>query len=402
MGIRMKIKQALRWLGANGEDITEDITKAYTSTSTQAVLSARMLAFEICVQRISKAVMKCEFQTFSNHKNKKGNLYYRLNVRPNANESAPVFWNRVIHKLYYKQEALIVSPGRTTDEIYLADSYTLDDSQVLNGWKFKNVTIGNLTLNKTFQRSEVIYLKLENKKVKQYLDGTTAIFAELMNTARNSYKRSNGSKFKAKIGRIQSGTDAEERVKKLLNEDMKKFMESENAVLAEYEGVSVEEMDPKTVKQSDTRDIKALFDDILEITSKAFLIPVNIAAGEVTDTSKAVDDFLTFCLDSLLEIIQDEINGTTALFSKTNYLNGSYVRINAQAIKHIDIMDVAGSIDKLISSGVFTINMILEVLQMEPLKEEWADAHFITKNYSLIENVLNSLESGEGGKKNNA
>ncbi len=48
--------------------------KSATITTEQeqlASLTARQLAFEICVQRIAKAISKCEFRTYEKKKEKK-------------------------------------------------------------------------------------------------------------------------------------------------------------------------------------------------------------------------------------------------------------------------------------------------------------------------------------------
>lgn len=66
-------------------------------------------------------------------------------------------------------------------------------------------------------------------------------------------------------------------------------------------------------------------------------------------------------------------------------------------VKHIDMFDIATSADKLISSGIYTVNMILRALGEIPIDEDWADQHFITKNYSTIQEILEEQQKG-GGK----
>lgn len=169
------------------------------------------------------------------------------------------------------------------------------------------------------------------------------------------------------------------------------FLEGVNAVFPEYDGFHLEKFSGGD--SVNTRDIKALIDDVLEITAKAFLIPSNIATGQVTDTSKVVDDFLTFCLDFVVELFSDEMNRKQ--FAPSQYLNGTKIRINTQTIKHIDVLDMASGIDKLLSSGVKTINDINRILGDEEIDEEWANRHFMTKNYATIDELLNSLEKEE-------
>ena len=63
----------------------------------------------------------------------------------------------------------------------------------------------------------------------------------------------------------------------------------------------------------------------------------------------------------------------------------------------------ATQIDKLVQSGTHTINMILRAMGQPQINEEWANQHFITKNYSTVQDLLNSLEGGgeNGGNGKN-
>jgi len=171
-------------------------------------------------------------------------------------------------------------------------------------------------------------------------------------------------------------------------EQFKKFFGSDNAIMPLYDGF---EFVPYKADASaaTTRDIKALSTDILELYANAFGIPKVLVTGDVQDTSKAVDQMLTFCVDPLIELLQDEINRQT--FTVDEMLNGTYIRFDTNAIKHIDLLDVSTAIDKLISSGFMSINDLRRACHMDTIDEPWADAYFMTKNYSPIEDLLNPL-----------
>jgi hypothetical protein len=53
---------------------------------------------------------------------------------------------------------------------------------------------------------------------------------------------------------------------------------------------------------------------------------------------------------------------------------------------------MASGIDKLLSSGVKTINDINRILGDEEIAEDWANRHFMTKNYSTIDELLKPVE----------
>lgn len=70
------------------------------------------------------------------------------------------------------------------------------------------------------------------------------------------------------------------------------------------------------------------------------------------------------------------------------------MKIDTNRIKHIDLLDAAGSIDKLVSSGVECINDIRALLGQPLIPEEWANRHFITKNYAQVADLLAEFEKG--------
>lgn len=353
------------------------------------------LSYEICVQRIAKAICKCEYRTYEKGKEVKGSVYYKLNVRPNPNQTATEFWQSVVEKLYDEQEVLLISEGKN---LYVADGFTKTEHGLAPD-TFEHVSVGDYDLNKIYKATEVAYIQLSNQKIKSLLKSTMDEFQELMDIASVAYK--NGVGMKAKLHISKNRQPADDKAKAVIQKAMKQFFEDPNSCYTEYDGFDLQPFDTsrKTTQQS-TRDIKAMLDDVLEMTSKAFLIPTNIANGEVTDTSKAVDDFLTFCLDSVLRLIEDGLNNS--LYSEKEYLAGTKVKINAQTIKHVDVLDASGAIDKLISCGAKSVNDILRIMGDEPIEEDWADVHWITKNYTSIDNLQKMPMEGamtqEGGE----
>lgn len=369
----------------------EDLQQQIEETRKQ--VACRDLAYQICVQRIARAIAKCEFLTYRKHEEQKGELYYRLNVSPNGNQNATDFWTGFINHLYTDQEALIVQSK--DGQLFVADSWSVDDERVMTDWIFKDVTVGNFTFSKPFAMKDVLFFRLQNNNIKNLLDDTTDLYGKLISLSYKGYKKAQGRKFKLRINRQAQTAAREKEFKEKLKRSVSSFMKSDDAVFIENEGHELSEINASGSRASSasgatTRDITALMDDVLQMTCKAFLMPTNIVTGEVTDTSKAVDDFLTFCLDFVVELIEDEIN--RKIYTMRKYLDGNYVRINSSVIKHVDVFDLATSIDKLLSSGVMTINDIKRYMRAEPIQEDFADQHFMTKNYSPITELANALE----------
>ena len=348
----------------------------------------RELAFNLVVNKIANAISKCQMNIYTDNKRDRNEEWYRWNVSPNPNQSAPVFWTKLIYQLYDNNEALIIP---INGNLYVADSFIVNKQYAFFDYRFESIQIDDFSLSRAFRQNEVFYFQLNNKKMVTYLNGTMTLYTGLIKAAYSSYMASNGNKGFLKISQFaEQEDDFQEYFNQLVNEDFKKFFESSNAVMPLYEGYEYESLG-NTGTQTNTRDIKALIDDVIQTTANAFNMPTSIAIGNVQDTSKAIDEFLTFCIDPLIRILEAEI--TRKSFTQSQVINGSYVKFDTTAIKHIDLLDVATAIDKLISSGCFTINDIRKTIGADEIDEPWANQFFMTKNYSTIEDLMNQLNN---------
>lgn len=357
----------------------------------------RELAFNLVVNKIANAISKCQMNIYTDKKRDRNEEWYRWNVSPNPNQSAPAFWAKLIYQLYDNNEALIIP---INGNLYVADSFIVNKQYAFYDYRFESIQIDDFSLSRAFRQNEVFYFQLNNKKMVTYLNGTMTLYTGLIKAAYSSYMASNGNKGFLKISQFaEQEDDFQEYFNQLVNEDFKKFFESSNAVMPLYEGYEYESLG-NTGTQTNTRDIKALIDDVIQTTANAFNMPTSIAIGNVQDTSKAIDEFLTFCIDPLIRILEAEI--TRKSFTQSQVINGSYVKFDTTAIKHIDLLDVATAIDKLISSGCFTINDIRKTIGADEIDEPWANQFFMTKNYSTIEDLMNQLNNPTNTKGGDA
>ena len=96
----------------------------------------------------------------------------------------------------------------------------------------------------------------------------------------------------------------------------------------------------------------------------------------------------------LVMMIADEIN--RKLYGQQLVLaSGSYIVPNLAKVKYIDVFDVANPIDKLIGSGAFCVNDVRIRLGMDIIDEEWAWQHWMTKNYSPTEELLEGVDDND-------
>lgn len=350
----------------------------------------REMAFVSAANLISKAVSKCEFKTYRSGKPNKGKEHYLWNVEPNKNQNSSEFIQKWIYTLMRNNECLIIEQS---GELLVADSFHKKPYALYEDI-FTDVTVKDFTFNRSFKQSEVLYFKLCECDTQKVIQGLYNSYSKLLSYSMNAYQKSRGTKGVFKYDTLPpSGTEQREAFDALINEKLGKWLNGDNAALPLGQGQEWKELAHKTYSSESTRDIRALIDDISDFTAKAFGIPPALLRGDVQGVSDAVDNLLTFCIDPLVDMLQEEINRKRYGF--TGFTKGDYLKIDTKQIKHVDLLSVSGAIDKLIGSGAFCVNNILELVGEEIIDEKWAWEHFITKNYMPFEEALKALKGGE-------
>lgn len=357
----------------------------------QAELVIRNLAFYSAINLIAKSISKCEFKTYFENEEVKKQEYYTWNIEPNKNQNSSQFLTKLITKLYENNECLVIE---SNGQLLIADNFYKKEYAMFEN-QFTSVIVNGFEFNKTFNMGEVLYFKLNNNDVRKLINGMHESYGKLIAYAQKSYEKSRGSKGILDVSAVAQGNkNFNEVFEKLMNQRFKKFFEANNAVLPLFDGYSYTDIDSKTYSNEGTRDIKAMVDDIYDFTGRAIGTPPILLKGEVSGSKDAVDNLLTFCIDPLADMMQEEINRKRSGY--LGYTKGTFLKIDTKTIKHIDLLSVSTSIDKLISSGAFTVNDIRELVGEEPIKEEFANQHYMTKNYATVEELMTALEGGDG------
>jgi HK97 family phage portal protein len=370
----------------SGESVQE-FTDEYISIIGDIYI--RELCFWSGVNIIANAVSKCEFKTFFNKKEVKGPEYYLWNVEPNKNQNSSGFIHKWIAKLYRNNECLVIEQN---GKLLIADSFTRTPYALYDD-KFEQVTVGDFTFNRPFFQSEVLYFQLSEKNMHQVTTGLYEAYSKLIAYSMKSFQRSRGLKGKFKYDALPAkGSPQEQVFNDLINTKFKAFLSADSAVIPLGSGHEFTELTQRTYANETSRDIRAMIDDVSDFTAKGFGIPPALMRGDVQDTSKAVDQLLTFCVDPLVDMLAEEINRKRNGYA--GFAAGNYTVIDTKTIKHIDLLSVATAIDKLIGSGSFCINDIRKACGESEIDEPWAKQHFITKNYSTVADLLAALEGG--------
>lgn len=350
----------------------------------------KKLAVQSCINLIANTLSLSEFRTFEGGLETRKDNYYLFNVEPNPNTSASKFWRDVISKLVYNNECLIIQEN---DHLYAADSYTVVPGTFVENL-YTDIKIGELSLRNKYRESQVIHLELHNERIREVVEGLYESYGKLITAAQKHYKRNGSKRGTLEIPANFPQTEAAQKdLHDLLNNRFKMFFEAEGgAVLPLTNGLKYVEMDSGTQTKGsiEGRDIRAFVDDVFDYVAIAFQVPPQLLKGNVADTDKAVNNFLTFCINPLAELLSDEIN--RKMYGKRAYLERTYMRIDTSHIRAVDIADVANALDVLVRIGAYSVDDCLKHLGMEPLNTDWSQQRWMTKNY---EPITVAVEGGE-------
>jgi HK97 family phage portal protein len=178
----------------------------------------------------------------------------------------------------------------------------------------------------------------------------------------------------------------------VLKKQLQAFIENDNSVFPQFKGVDLQEF--STATPTNSNDIIALRKEIFETTAQALKIPLPMMYGNITNMNEIVKVFLTFCIDPLADMISEEF--TRKYYRFEEWKSGDFVVVDTSCINHVDILEVADKIEKLIGCGVANGDDMRKVIGWQPLNTEFSTSYFLTKNFDLAERVLNGQEGGEG------
>lgn len=367
------------------ELITIDVTK----------LELSKIAIEKAENMIAKAIAKSEFIVQRDNKRVEDDIYWMLNIRPNRNETATDFWMRAIKKLLRESECVICV---LKNGFFIADSYDTDNSVTIPQI-YKNVTISandkTMTLDKNFSTDDVIHLRIKNQKIRDYLKKTLGLYNDTVSALCAAKKVTGAPKFALNMEGYQTvlrtkEADGTERSLTIdeYKKSIKSLLESDDIeVLTNSMGLKIEQMNITTNVTSE--DIAKLANEIFTECAFAYDIPRAVFLGEITEKADSTNEFITYAVSWIVEIINDSLNAK--LVGKESYLKGEKIWIDISQYKHIDIIQSAANLDKLRSIG-FNFDEILKLVGWEPIKTDFSQERVVTKNYT---NNLGGDETNE-------
>lgn len=347
-------------------------------------------ATEVCADLVAAAVGGCAFRTYMDGKEVKQTEWYRWNVEPNRNQNSSEFLRKLMYKLLTRNEALVIETSYGSEQqLWVADSWQASDDEIRER-SYTAVTIGSVQMSKKYRERDVLHFKLHDKDAVRRLRALTAGHAPMIEAARRCYIQSSGQKIKVHIGQIQSGKPGfGETLRNQIDKNVKPWINNADSVLPEFDGYDFKLMEGSRL--ADKAAARDLIGDVLDMTAQSFGIPPVLLRGDVAGTKDAMQRFLTFCIDPICAMLEEEINRKR--YGRTEMENGNYLRIDTTMIEHFDLIGNADKVERLVGSGVYSINDILEAVGGERIDEEWADRHWLTLNISNIAQAATAAES---------
>lgn len=356
---------------------------------TSERIQMKRLAIQTCVNHISRTISQSEFRVKKDKEIVRNEMYYRLNVRPNKNMSATYFWQTVIDKLIKDNECLIVQDDE--QDLLIADSFSRVEYPI-KGDKFKNVSVGVITFQRTFDWENVFYLQYDNENLSRLFDSLYSDYGELMGRMIEFQKHKNQIRATVDMENVTSkDPKTRDKMKSFIENMYDAVRKKSFAIVPQQKGFTYEEHSTGTQSGNSVEEINKATNGFLDSVAMALGIPTSLLHGDMADVEKQTRNFMTFCIDPILEKIKDELNAKT--IGKRDYLNGRHFDI--WRVSYSNMFDVASAVDKLRSAGVMNGNELREELGKERVDDPVLTSYVITKNYTEDAEGNTSEQGGE-------
>lgn len=362
---------------------TKNFLEMVVDESEELNLYLYAYALHVVIDLIASIMSNIEFKVYGeNDVEKKSVNWVKLNVHPNRNQTSTEFIKELTKKLLLGDVLVVL----IDDQYIIADDFTITEKAIVDN-VFTNVRKGDYTFrDKKFKASDVIYLRYGNDAINHIIQGITNMYEKLIGTASDKYARSGEEKGILTIDQAERGRkDFEEIYEDIVNNRFKTFFSRGNHVLPLFNGYTYTSNTAEATKKysNEITDVKTLFEDAISRVAQAFKVPVGLIRGDVAGIQDAYTMFLTNCIDPLAHMIGEEF--TYKLYSEDKIIEGYAIEADTTNIKHIDIFDLATSIDKLIASGFLSIDEVREKAGLRGLNELWSTVHYMTLNYTTAE-----------------
>lgn len=373
---------------------TIDLLEIIAKDLTRVQLAA--MAQEKAAGMIAKAIAKSEIVLTKGEERRKDAEYYRLNIRPNDNETGTDFWFHVAHDLTMHGDCVVVRMAN--GKYYRANSYNMDD-YVMFAKTYRDIVLtdgfNEFRLARSLSSDDVLHFRYNTAKMRVFRDNVLGSMNDALNAVHSLETISHTPIFKYRTDtnmQFRRKTKDGKEVRITLDEVMDAFKAKIDgkalAIIHEQNGTSLEYMDCKGSVTA--AEVQQMTDVINHECASAYDIPLGVFNGQITEQSDATNEFITYAVSPIAEVINDTLSAK--LVGEADYIKGERAFVWLAHFKHVDVMDAAPQLDKLRAIG-FTLDEIFEMVGYPALNTEFSTSRALTKNYTT-EGMTESMSDG--------
>ena len=331
----------------------------------------RQSALDTVIGKIKSTSNLIKFDT------KDSRLSHKLNVKPNSNDNKSDFRNKVIDNMLLEGECLVV---QVNGEFYVADSFTRNET-VFGQKRYESIVIENLALKRTFPAEEVFHFRYPNNELRRFLNELDESYAKLFTRLIDVHMRNNQIRIYAEFAQSQKDAESQQKFVKFLRGTEKKIREDSIAVIPTQEDWKLTENAQHYESRSIT-EVGDLENMYVRQVANILQVPPLLFSGDLADVSQHKDSYIKDCIRPLMEIIAAEINAK--YFTVEEYEKGETLRVNAVHALYNTEFEMGSATEKMVGSGVWTIDMVLEAMGKEPVNSVVTTQRYLTKNIAPI------------------
>jgi len=371
------------WLFQRNNGTVVNLLDVISKDLTKVQLAA--MAQEKAAGMIAKAIAKSEIVLTKGENRRKDTEYYRLNIRPNDNETGTDFWFNVAHDLVRTGEAVVVRAQN--GKYYRANSWTMDD-YVMFPKTYSDIVLtdgfNEFTMRYGISSDDIMHFRFNTAKMRVFTDNVLNCMNDAMNAVQAletvthtpifKYRTDANLQFRRKS---QDGKEVRITLDDVMDSFKSKIDGKKLAIIHEQNGTSLDFLDFKS--NVNATEVQTMADMINKECAAAYDIPLGVFNGQITEQSDATNEFITYAVSPVAEVINDTLSAK--LVGEKDYISGERAFVWLAHFKHVDVMDAAPQLDKLRAIG-FTLDEIFEMVGYPALNTEFSTTRALTKNYT--------------------
>lgn len=361
-----------------------DIEELILWSDPESRVHLKRLAIDICVSFLADTISLAEFKVRDkDDKYIKDELYYKLNVKPNKNQTSSAFWKQYITKLIYDNEVLIITTDE--DDLLIADSFEHVEYAVYEDL-YSNVMVKGFEFKRTFTQSEVLHVTYGNERLTPLINSLFQDYGELFGRIVNGQKRKNQIRGTVDMDMVAAKSkEQRNKLQSFIDNMYRSIRENDVAIVPQQNGIKYTETSGNGIAGQSVDEVNKVTNGFLEQLALALRIPMSLLRGDMADIDKVTKNFMFFTITPLLKAIADE--GNAKFFTIEEVMAGEALVVNKPMYR--DVFDLSTSIDKLVSSGVFNGDELRTELGFKLTGDKLHSQYMVTKNYQTSDQAMN-------------